>query len=282
MPYKVTGLTAIRRYNGADLVWDYQNGISGYEIYMSSSKYGEYTRIGKTSSYKFKHNNAKKGQSYYYKVRAYKKSNGKTFYSPFTDPYWFNSDYRLLYSYNKSGYDLYAYNTDIFYYWDDYEMEDYYIIDGRVYPRVKALASVVNTYKIGETHSISYYSKKDVIRTDTFKITEKYGKNIIGKMIKRVDKNTSKNKKTNKKYYESEIVFVKSGKYYEYFDVLDDYPIHDRRDSFSVTLYVPFSASSGYAGEMISSLKEWGYDSKIMFHDIVVKDDITKTIYLPA
>lgn len=63
-----------------NLTWKKVSGASGYEIYRSTSKNGKYKQVAKVSggrktSYKDKTVSA--GKTYYYKVRAYKNSDGK-------------------------------------------------------------------------------------------------------------------------------------------------------------------------------------------------------------
>ncbi len=75
--------------NGAvTLYWPMNMDASGYEIYRSSSKDGTYKLVKKITSGKtnsFKDTTTKKGKTYYYKIRAYKKLSGdKIGYSKYT------------------------------------------------------------------------------------------------------------------------------------------------------------------------------------------------------
>lgn len=68
----------------ATVKWTATAGAYGYKIYRATSKYGTYkllytTKSGKTVSYKS--TKLKKGQKYYYKVKAYRVVSGKTVYS---------------------------------------------------------------------------------------------------------------------------------------------------------------------------------------------------------
>ena len=69
------------------VVWKKVSGVNGYEIYRATSKKGKYKKIatvksGKTVSYTDKKLKSKK--RYYYKVRAYKVSNGKKVYGDYS------------------------------------------------------------------------------------------------------------------------------------------------------------------------------------------------------
>lgn len=70
----------------ATISWNKVSSVQGYQLYRSTSKNGRYqcikTLSSKSSSYK--NGGLKKKKTYYYKIRAYKKVNGKTFYSGFS------------------------------------------------------------------------------------------------------------------------------------------------------------------------------------------------------
>lgn len=72
----------------ATLTWKAAVGASGYEVFRSASKTGEYTRVTsmtyKTLTYTDK--NVKSNKVYYYKVRSYKAINGNKIYSVFSTP----------------------------------------------------------------------------------------------------------------------------------------------------------------------------------------------------
>lgn len=59
------------------------NGVSGYQIYRKTNS-GSYVRIATISSLEYIDKNVKKGNTYKYKVRAYKKQSGKTYYSSYS------------------------------------------------------------------------------------------------------------------------------------------------------------------------------------------------------
>lgn len=62
------------------LSWKKTAGASGYEIYMATSRNGEYTlarTIAKAKTTSYTKGGLKKGKTYYFKVRAYKTADGK-------------------------------------------------------------------------------------------------------------------------------------------------------------------------------------------------------------
>ena len=67
----------------------YLKGASGYVLYRSTSKTGSYTKVDEQATSKtctFKLEEADLSRTYYYKVRAYKNSNGKRVYSEYSSP----------------------------------------------------------------------------------------------------------------------------------------------------------------------------------------------------
>lgn len=67
--------------------WDEQDVARGYIVYRSDSKNGTYTRIGKVSggeNTSYTDATAKQGQTYYYKVRAYRDVSGSVYYSEYS------------------------------------------------------------------------------------------------------------------------------------------------------------------------------------------------------
>ena len=71
----------------AKITWNKWSGISGYEVYRSTSKSGTYEKIATlTSSSKVSYSDTglSVGYTYYYKVRAYRTINSKKIYSEFT------------------------------------------------------------------------------------------------------------------------------------------------------------------------------------------------------
>lgn len=67
----------------------YVKGASGYVLYRSTSKTGTYSKVDEqatTKRWDVKIMNEDIEKTYYYKVRAYKNSNGKRVYSEYSDP----------------------------------------------------------------------------------------------------------------------------------------------------------------------------------------------------
>lgn len=69
------------------LSWKRNSDASGYQIYRSTKKKGTYKKIKTITNnrtVKFTNRKLKKKKKYYYKIRAYKIANGKTFYGAFS------------------------------------------------------------------------------------------------------------------------------------------------------------------------------------------------------
>ena len=64
--------------------WNKRNDVTGYEVYVSTSKKGTYKRAKRTTGTSFTHKKLTKGRTYYYKIRSYRKIGGNTVYSAFT------------------------------------------------------------------------------------------------------------------------------------------------------------------------------------------------------
>ena len=58
------------------LSWTKAASAQGYELYRADSKNGTYRKIATVKGKSYKNTGLKKGKTYYYKVRAYKKTNG--------------------------------------------------------------------------------------------------------------------------------------------------------------------------------------------------------------
>ena len=86
-PKKVKSLKASSvKKTSAKLKWKKTSG-DGYEIWRATSKKGKYKKVKTLSSANKKSYRVKKlksGKKYYFKVRAFKKSNGKKIYGPFS------------------------------------------------------------------------------------------------------------------------------------------------------------------------------------------------------
>ena len=67
------------------LTWtNISSRTTGYNIYMATSKNGNYKNIGSTSKKSFTKGSLKKGKTYYFKVRAYRTIDGKKVYSSYS------------------------------------------------------------------------------------------------------------------------------------------------------------------------------------------------------
>ena len=70
--------------------WKGISGETGYQVYRATSKNGKYSKVASvkmaSSKYPYAKIKTKKGKTYYYKVRAYKKVGSKTVYSSFSSP----------------------------------------------------------------------------------------------------------------------------------------------------------------------------------------------------
>ncbi len=76
-------------YVGHVTLSTYLKGASGYVLYRSTSKNGSYRKVDEqatTQRWSLKIEKADKTQTYYYKIRAYKNSNGSKVYSEYSAP----------------------------------------------------------------------------------------------------------------------------------------------------------------------------------------------------
>ena len=74
-------------YDKIKLTWEPLSGVDGYQIYRATSKSGTYSKVTSvTGASKSSYINEGRtcGKTYYYKLRAYKRINGKTVYSKFS------------------------------------------------------------------------------------------------------------------------------------------------------------------------------------------------------
>ncbi len=81
---KVTGRTT----NQITLTWTHSDYATRYQLFRSTSKDGKYERIYSSPSrwvYTYTDTGLKEGTHYYYKIRAYKKVNGKKYYGAFSE-----------------------------------------------------------------------------------------------------------------------------------------------------------------------------------------------------
>ncbi|MCM3668267.1 hypothetical protein M3181_04520 [Mesobacillus maritimus] len=70
-------------YNSAKVSWNAASGVSGYEVYRSTSSNGTYTKAGTTSGTSYIDKSLTTGKTYYYKIRAYK-TGTRTNYSSYS------------------------------------------------------------------------------------------------------------------------------------------------------------------------------------------------------
>lgn len=110
---EISGLTfSARTKNSLTLQWNTTDNITGYEIYRAASPNGEYAlikTIAKASTGTFKNTKLTEGQCYYYRIRAYKTTNGVTSYGDFsgTVPICTKTSYTRL-ALPKSDTDIYS------------------------------------------------------------------------------------------------------------------------------------------------------------------------------
>ena len=64
--------------------WNKISGAHGYKIYRATSRAGSYKLVKTTSSTSFTDKSLKKGKKYYYKLKAYRKVDGKLKYSSYS------------------------------------------------------------------------------------------------------------------------------------------------------------------------------------------------------
>ena len=82
---KISRITTGRKK--ANLRWNKVSGANGYEIYMATTKKGKYKKVKtvtKGNAIKYTKSKLKKNKRYYFKVRTYKKVNGKKIYSSYS------------------------------------------------------------------------------------------------------------------------------------------------------------------------------------------------------
>jgi hypothetical protein len=88
--YKVAKVTSVKASAGAEKItvkWKKNKKASGYYIYMAKSKTGKFKKVGsvkRNKTVKFTVKNLKAKKRYYFKVKAFKKKNGKIYKSKFS------------------------------------------------------------------------------------------------------------------------------------------------------------------------------------------------------
>ncbi len=83
-PGKVTLSKATFKDGNVTLTWKKVTGATGYEVYRSTSKSSGYSLKKTTSDTTWSNKRLTGGKTYYYKVRAYKKVNGKKIYGDYS------------------------------------------------------------------------------------------------------------------------------------------------------------------------------------------------------
>ncbi|MGN1412688.1 MAG: hypothetical protein ACI4WY_00425 [Anaerovoracaceae bacterium] len=71
-------------YSKIKVTWDKIDGLDGYIVYRAASKDGKFTRTFTTTKTSYINTGRMTGKYYYYKVRGYKKMNGKTVYTKYS------------------------------------------------------------------------------------------------------------------------------------------------------------------------------------------------------
>jgi fibronectin type 3 domain-containing protein len=86
-PAKVKELKLTTKSSAVTLSWKKVSRVTGYQIYRLNKKTGEYeklTTVKSANTCTYKNTKLTKGNSYTYKVRAYKTYNGKNYYGSFS------------------------------------------------------------------------------------------------------------------------------------------------------------------------------------------------------
>ncbi|MGN0715274.1 MAG: hypothetical protein ACI4LN_05580, partial [Anaerovoracaceae bacterium] len=71
-------------YSKIKVTWDKIDGLDGYIVYRATSKNGTYSKAFTTTKNSYINTGRTTGKYYYYKVRGYKKINGKTVYTKYS------------------------------------------------------------------------------------------------------------------------------------------------------------------------------------------------------
>lgn len=86
-PDKVQKLKASTKASAVTLKWAASENVTGYQIYRLNTKTKKYEKIATINGadkITYKNKSLKKGKTYRYKIRAYKKYNGTTYYGDFS------------------------------------------------------------------------------------------------------------------------------------------------------------------------------------------------------
>ena len=71
----------------AIITWKKQSDVTGYEVYYTAKKTGTYMKVAtikKAATVKYTKKKLKSGETYYFKIRAYKIVDGKKIYGKFS------------------------------------------------------------------------------------------------------------------------------------------------------------------------------------------------------
>jgi Lyzozyme M1 (1,4-beta-N-acetylmuramidase) len=71
-------------YNSINISWSKVSGANGYRVYRATSSRGTYTYLAQTTSTSYKNGSLTTGKTYYYKIRAYKKSGTSKIYGGYS------------------------------------------------------------------------------------------------------------------------------------------------------------------------------------------------------
>ena len=82
---KTPSMKVKARSAGTRVNWKKTAGADKYQLYRSTKKKGGYILIRETVKTSFTDTGARAGKTYYYKLRAYKKADGKKVYSKYTE-----------------------------------------------------------------------------------------------------------------------------------------------------------------------------------------------------
>lgn len=77
-------LKASANYNSVKLSWNKVKEAKGYQVYRATKKNGKYKKVKTTTARSWRNKKLTTGKTYYYKVRAYKKTDGKILYGKFS------------------------------------------------------------------------------------------------------------------------------------------------------------------------------------------------------
>lgn len=173
--YALTAPSYVNVYQqNSDTVRVYVSSVSladGYELYRSTSQNGKYSKVDTSTSSTLFDLNVTLGKQYYYKARAYKTVNNKTYYSAFSTVSSLTISIAAPYFSSVSA----AGDTQIYLLWKEVAGADGY--------EINAADSYYGTYKkIGTTKDISYLhkvNKKDTYVYYKLRAYKKVGKKTI-------------------------------------------------------------------------------------------------------